>query len=142
MSLRRALSSVDLALEHGDVAVAELRGAFEVTVALGALGLELGDFEPLLALLDRRDRVLLGLPVGDHAVALLLERLQFGFDRLEARLGRVVGFLLQRGALDLELPDAPLDHVDLERHRVDLDAQARRGFVDQVDRLVGELARR
>ena len=31
----------------------------------------------------------------------------------------------QRGLLDLELADAPLDHVDLERHRVDLDAQAR-----------------
>ena len=45
----------------------------------------------------------------------------------------------ERGPLDLELADAPLDDVDLERHRVDLDAQPRRGLVDEVDRLVGEL---
>src|SRR5262249_22175325 len=43
--------------------------------------------------------------------------------------------------LDLELTDAALDDVDLERHRVDLDAQARRRLVDEVDRLVGELPR-
>ena len=45
----------------------------------------------------------------------------------------------ERGLLDLELADASLDDVDLERHRVDLDAQARRGLVDEVDRLVGQL---
>ena len=41
-SLSRVLSSVDLALEHRDVAVAQLRGALEVAVALGPLGFELG----------------------------------------------------------------------------------------------------
>jgi len=30
------------------------------------------------------------------------------------------------------------NHVDLGWQRIDLDAQARRGFVDQVDGLVGE----
>ena len=39
-------------------------------------------------------------------------------------LRRVVGLLLQRRALDLELLDAALDLVDLDRHRVDLDPQA------------------
>ena len=53
---------------------------------------------------------------------------------------RRVLLLLQRRALDLELHDAALDFVDLLRHRVDLDAQPRRGFVDQIDRLVGEEA--
>ena len=120
--------------------VAQLRGAFEVTVALGALGVEAGLFEPFLAGLDRRDRVLLRLPVRDHAVALLLQRLQLGLERLEPLLARLVGLLGERGALDLELADAALDDVDLERHRVDLDAQPRRGLVDEVDRLVGELA--
>ena len=86
------------------------------------------------------DRVLLELPVRDHAVALFLQRLQLGFERVEPLLARVVVLLGERGALDLELADAPLDHVDLERHRVDLDAQARRGLVDEVDRLVGKLA--
>ena len=53
-------------------------------------------------------------------------------------LERGVGLLLQRGALDLELLDAALDLVDLDRHRVDLDPQAAAGLVDQVDRLVGQ----
>ena len=53
---------------------------------------------------------------------------------------RVVGLLRERLALDLELHDAPLDLVDLGRHRVDLDAQPRGGLVDQVDRLVGQEA--
>ena len=39
-------------------------------------------------------------------------------------------------ALDLELLDAPLDLVDLDRHRVDLDPQPGAGLVDQVDGLV------
>ena len=55
-------------------------------------------------------------------------------------LRRLVGLLGQRGLLDLEPTDLALHHVDLERHGVDLDAQARRGLVDEVDGLVGELA--
>jgi hypothetical protein len=47
---------------------------------------------------------------------------------------------LERDLLDLELEDAPLHHVDLGGHRVDLDAQLRRRLVDQVDRLVGQEA--
>ncbi len=78
----------------------------------------------------------------DHRVALLGEGRQLLLERGEALLRRLVGLLGQRGLLDLELADPALDHVDLEGHRVDLDAQARRRFVDQVDGLVGQLARR
>ena len=48
--------------------------------------------------------------------------------------------LLQRLALDLELDDAALEPVHLLGLGVDLHADARRGLVDQVDRLVGQLA--
>src|SRR5207245_1483515 len=41
--------------------------------ALGALLVELCLLEALLAGLDREDRVLLGLPVRDHPVAVLLQ---------------------------------------------------------------------
>ena len=41
---------------------------------------------------------------------------------------------------DLELADAPLDHVDLGGQRVDLDAQLRRRLVHEVDGLVGQEA--
>src|SRR6266498_3197083 len=48
--------------------------------------------------------------------------------------------LAHRGELDLELAHAALGLVELERRGVDLHAQARRRLVDEVDRLVGELA--
>ena len=64
---------LELALEYGEMAVAELRGAFEIAVALGAIRFETRGLEPLLAVTDRRDRFLLALPVRDHPVALLGE---------------------------------------------------------------------
>ena len=65
---------------------------------------------------------------------------ELGLERLEPRLRGLVGLLLQRLALDLELLDPALDLVDLGRHRVDLDLQPRGRLVDQVDRLVGQEA--
>ena len=53
---------------------------------------------------------------------------------------RGVGFLLQGRLLDFELHDAALHLVDFLRNRIDLDAQAGRGLVDEVDGLVGEEA--
>ena len=116
----RLVASSTCALELGDLAVADLGRLLEVGLALelGALGLEL-----LLELADRGDGVLLGLPVGLHAVGLLLQVGQLLVERGEPLLRRRVGLLGQRDPLDLELADAPLDDVDLGRHRVDLDAQ-------------------
>ena len=48
--------------------------------------------------------------------------------------------LLERVELDVELLDAPLHLVDLERHGVDLDAQLAGRLVDEVDGLVGQEA--
>ena len=54
-------------------------------------------------------------------------------------LGRgLVGLLLQRHPLDLELAQPAGHHVELGRHRVDLDAQPAGRLVDQVDGLVGQ----
>ena len=71
---------------------------------------------------------------------LLLEVGQLLLERLEPGLRGVVGLLAQRLALDLELDPAPLELVELDRHRVDLHAQPRRRLVDEVDRLVGQEA--
>ena len=135
----------DLGVELAHRAVPQLGRALEVALALGALGLVAGVLEPLLQLADLGDRVLLGLPARDHPVALLGELGELGLDRVEPLLRAGVGrgpveLGRERGLLDLQLADAPLDHVDLERHRVDLDPEAGRGLVDEVDRLVGELA--
>ena len=130
---------LDLGFEVADGAVAELRGLLEVALALGHLGLGARALELLLDRADLGDGVLLVLPVRDHCVALLGQRRELFVERGEALLRRLVGLLGQRGALDLDAADLALDDVDLERHRIDLDAQTRRGLVDQVDGLVGEL---
>ena len=135
-------AGLDLALQHRQVPVTDLGGTLQVALALGLLGLELHRLEPLLVGADRGDGLLLGAPVRDHPVALLAERRELLFQCCEPALAGVVALLAQRGALDLELADAALDDIDLERHRVDLDAQARRGLVDEVDRLVGQAAAR
>ena len=83
---------------------------------------------------------LLLLPVRRHPVALLGQVGQLRLQTLQA-LGRgLVGLLLQRHLLDLELADAPDHLVQLGRQRVDLDAQLARRLVDQVDGLVGQEA--
>src|SRR2546429_676286 len=109
-----------------------LGGALQVRVSLGPLQLPVCLLELGLGRLDRVDRVLLVLPARLHLARALPQLGQFGLDRLAAPHRRLVLFLLQRLALDLELLDAPFDLVDLDRHRVDLDLEPRGRLVDQV----------
>ena len=129
---------LELTLELDERAVAELGRSLQVGVALRALGLGARLLDARLQLADAVDPLLLLLPVRGHRVPLFLEVGELLLEAGEAVLRRLVGLLAQRGLLDLELADAPLDLVDLDRHRVDLDPQARRALVDQVDRLVGQ----
>ncbi len=78
--------------------------------------------------------------MGLHPGRLLAQVGDLLLDLGQPFLRRLVRLLLERLALDLELDDPALDRVDLDRHRVDLDAQPRGGLVDEVDRLVGQEA--
>ena len=78
---------------------------------------------------------------AQRAASSLRQLLRLGQLPLD-RLAHVRRLLRHRGELDLELADAPLGLVELERRRVDLHAQARRGLVDEVDRLVRQAAGR
>ena len=94
-------------------------------------------------LLDRRaalERGLLGLPDLLEIGGLLLEPGQRLLERGQALLGGRVVLLLERHLLDLELDDAPVEAIERLGLGVDLHADARAGLVDQVDRLVGQLA--
>src|SRR5439155_580085 len=79
--------------------------------------------EAFLGLTDLVDRLLLGLPLGLHAVRALTQLGQLALDRLAPGHGRLVLLLGQRLKLDLELHHAPLHLVDLGREGVDLDPQ-------------------
>ena len=96
-SRRRArlgrLALGELLLELRDLAVAQLGGALQVGLALGALGLARGLLELLLELRDRLDRVLLGLPLRLHRGRALAQLGELALDRLAALGGGVVGLL-------------------------------------------------
>ena len=112
----RGLGLGELALELGDLAVAQLGGALQVGFALGALGLAVRLLEALLDLAGRRRwRPSRPATAAFIAAALLAQLGELALDRLAALGGRVVLLLRQRRALDLELHDAALDLVDLGR---------------------------
>ena len=130
----------ELAFELRDLLVEQLRGTLVVGLALRALGLHARLLETLFQVRDLVDRLLLVLPARLHLRRALLQLGELALERLAA-LGRgLVGLLLQRGQLDLELHHATVDLVDLDRHRVDLDPDPGGRLVDQVDRLVGQEA--
>ena len=130
----------DPPLRLRDAAVLQLRRGRVVARALRALDVVAQALELLLASAGVLDGVLLLLPVAAEPVARLLQVGQFAFEASEPFGRRGVRFLAQRLRLDFELHDPALDLVELRRHRVDFHAQARRGFVDQVDGLVGQEA--
>ena len=131
---------LELACELRQAPVAQLGGALQVAVALRALGLLAGLLDLRLGVLDGGDAGLLGLPaLGQHG-QLGTHALELAGERVATLLGGSVGLARERGVLDLELLRPALQHVELVRHRVDLDAQPARGLVDQVDRLVGQEA--
>ena len=118
--------------------MAQLGGALVVELALGALELAARLVEALAQLAVALGLLLLALPLGAHAGRLLAQVAELALDLLLARGRRLV--LADRDHLDLELLDAALDLVDLGGDGAQLDRDAGRGLVDQVDRLVGEEA--
>ena len=126
----------ELLLELGKDPVADLGHAREVPGALLALGLHAQLVDLPLDVRDALQRLLLARPARGELVAHGLRIGELALDRLAHRLRLV----RHRRELDLELPDAAVRLVELDRRRVDLHTQARRGLVDEVDRLVGQEA--
>jgi hypothetical protein len=124
-------------LELGEFPVLQLRRAGVVAAALRQLHVQAHALQLFLELARVLDRVLLLLPVRLQRVVFLLEIGELLLEAVEALARRLVGFLPQRLALDLELHHAAAYFVELRRHRIDLHAQLRGRFVDEVDRLVG-----
>ena len=134
--LRAAFQRCQALFQIGDLAVAQFGGTLQVGGALGPLGLQAGLLQARLEVAGALDRLLLAFPLRLHRSRSLFQLRQLPLDRGAALGGCLVGLLLQRGELDFQLHHAAVHLVDLGWQRVDLDTQARRGLVDQVDRLV------
>jgi hypothetical protein len=129
-----------LLFELRDAAVLQLAGLGEVTAPLRLLELEPGRVELFLDLGLARDLLFLGLPPLGQLARLLLEIGELLLDAPEALLRRLVAFLLQRLALDLQLDEPPVEVFDLLGLGFDLHPDPARRLVHQVDGLVGQEA--
>ena len=136
----RLLGRLQALLEIAQVAVLDARRALEVAAALRLLELDVLLLDLGLHALDGVELLLLNLPSRGHRAVLLVEVGELLLDRAEALLALGVLLELERLALDLELHHAALDLVELRWHRVVLDAQLRRRFIEQIDRLVRQEA--
>ena len=97
--------------------------------------------DPLLQFADSVEAGLLLLPPGLQGAELLLQVGEVSTQFRQSLFGRLVGFTLERHLLHAQPIDLSLQLVDLDRARVDLHAKSGRCLVNEVDRLVGQLAR-
>ena len=123
-----------------DPAVEDLGGRAQVALALQALGLDAELVDLLAQRTGALERGLLALPAGLEPAQLLLPVGEVGAQPLEAVLRRLVGLALQRELLHLHPVDGATELVDLDRRALDLHPQPGGRLVDEVDRLVGQLA--
>ena len=122
---RPAFGVAELLFELRNDAVGHLAGALEFALALGDRQFVAGIIELLLELGGEAELLLFRLPAGRSASASSSSPASSISSCFEPVLRRLVGFLLQRLALDLQLHDAAIEFVELFRLGIHLHAQPR-----------------
>ena len=140
LRLERGLGILNLLLQARNHGVAQLGRTAQVAVARCALLFALGLVELSLELLHVVDGVLLVEPAGLLHVELFLDLGNLLAQGLQTLLGGVIGLLHERLLLDLQLGELTRGGINLDRHAVELHAQAACRLIDQVDGLVGQEA--
>ena len=140
LRLERGLGILNLLLQTRNHGEAQLGRTTQVAVARRALLFALGLVKLALKLLHVVDGVLLVEPAGLLHVELFLDLSDLLAQGFQTLLGGVIGLLHERLLLDLQLGELTRGGVDLDRHAVELHAQAACGLIDQVDGLVGQEA--
>ena len=138
--LLRGERLLEFAGQFRDTPVLQLRHPRQVAGAMGLLKFGPCMLKLLLqvrgALHDRLFRAPDFVQVGELTLQIRNGRLK----ALQPALGRLVRFLLQRLALDLQLDEPALQPIKLLGLGIDLHADARTRFVHKIDGLVGKLA--
>ena len=135
---QRGLLRGQIPFELGQRPVFEFGYPVEVVGAFGFFDVAPGRFDGFLEAAQFPDAALFGFPAHTERVGAGLDVGQFLFEFLQAELRAAVGLLAQGFALDFELHDPPRRLVQFRGHGVDLGAQPGRGFVHEVDGLVGQ----
>ena len=129
------LQGVDALLGLDDLAVTYLGHLAVIALTLGLLCLDFESFDRLLVLLDLAQQVALALPLGAQRRGVRAQIVDLLRERVDTLLIALAAYGF---SLDLQLPYAAVEVVDLLGHGVHLQAQARRRLVDQIDSLVGQ----
>ncbi|MNM52088.1 hypothetical protein D3C81_631600 [compost metagenome] len=133
------LRGSQLLFQIGQHAVLDLAHLGEILATLCGFQIKLGLLDLLLDPGRALQRSLLRLPDFVEVGELTLQRVDVGFQIGQALARGVVLFLLQHLALDLELDQATLKAIQFFRLGINFHADARGGFVHQVDGLVRQL---
>ncbi len=126
-------------LERRNAAVLQFRHARQILRAARRIQVLARALQLLLDVRGALDRGLLRLPHLLEIRVFLFQRLQRVFQGAQALARRLVGFLLERLALDLQLNDAPVQFVERLGLGIDFHADQRSRLIDQIDGLVGQL---
>ena len=135
-----AFELLQLGFQLRQLAVLDLRRALQIAAAGLLVGFEAQRLDLLLQVADAGDGFALLLPARAQSCGLLAELGDFALYMLQPLFGVGIALALEGLALDFERGGLALQLVDLRRHGADLDGERGRGFVDQVDGLVGQEA--
>ena len=131
-------SALSLLLQFGNLSVLNFRSAAEVAGVARLIELQPELLQLRFGGAHVLDCFFFRLPLGLHAGRRFLQIGDALFDLFQSRFRLFIFFALQRLTLDFELNGFAFKLIDLLRQRIDLDAQSRSSFVDQVDCLVGQ----
>ena len=136
--MERFLGSGNFCLQLGNAPVLDLRSLVQIAGALRLFHQRFGFLELLIQDADRIDRGFFILPLRLKLRRLFLQIRQILLDPLQALPRSLVLFLFQRGLLDFQLHDLPIELVDLRRQGIQFHPQTRGCLVHQIHRLVGK----
>src|ERR1039458_706855 len=136
--LHLLLGGEDVLFDLPEAAVAQLGGLFPIA---GAAGFLLFLTQGVLLLFEGThagDGALFAVPAFLQSGGLAAHRLQFVFELAQALAGGGILLFGEGLALDFQVRGAAVQVVDFDGHGADLEAQRGTGFVDQVERFVGQ----
>ena len=126
----------DLFFESRNRSVTQLRRAVQVIFPFRFRQIAFCQLQTFAQSSDFGDGFLFRLPLTFQSGGLVFQVGEFLLKILPARFRRVIRLFFQCGELNFHSHAFPLDLVDLHGTGINLGSQLRRGFVDQVDRLV------
>ena len=125
-----------LLIQCHQLAVTDFCGAGEITFALGINFFGFQCFHLTLDLLNFFNDIFFRRPVHLHLIHAGFRFGQFLFNLFTSFFCGFIRFLFQGLLLNFQLDDLPLNSIYFTRHAVELNTQSRRGFINQVHRLV------